>query len=124
LLHEGSKAHPPERAGTAGFPVSWPGMASKGSTVSQLREDIDSGRTRDKVDWPDPAAAPLGTDDEAGGNPPRSAAIDAARRREKAAPVECTVERDRPGAAWIQVAIVAVLIVAVIGWIVMMRLSA
>lgn len=33
----------------------------------QLREDIDSGRTGDKVDFPDPAAAPLGTDAEAGG---------------------------------------------------------
>jgi hypothetical protein len=33
----------------------------------QLRSDIDSGRTGDKVDHPDPAAAPLGTDAEAGG---------------------------------------------------------
>jgi len=33
----------------------------------QLRADIDSGRTGDKVDHPDPAAAPLGTDSEAGG---------------------------------------------------------
>jgi hypothetical protein len=55
--------------------MSWPGMASKGSTVSQLREDIDSGRIGDKVDWPNPAAAPLGTDDEAGGNPPHPAAL-------------------------------------------------
>ena len=33
----------------------------------QLRADIDSGRTGDKVDFPDPAAAPLPTDAEAGG---------------------------------------------------------
>lgn len=33
----------------------------------QLRADIDSGRTGDKVDHPDPATAPLGTDAEAGG---------------------------------------------------------
>ena len=33
--------------------------------------DIDSGRTRDKVDFVDPAAAPLGTDAEAGGNVPQ-----------------------------------------------------
>jgi hypothetical protein len=26
-------------------------------------------RTGDKVDWPDPAMAPLGTDDEAAGTP-------------------------------------------------------
>jgi hypothetical protein len=35
--------------------------------VSQrLRSNIDSGRTRDKVRAPHPAAAPLGTDAEAG----------------------------------------------------------
>lgn len=33
----------------------------------QLRADIDSGRTGDKVAFPDPAAAPLATDAEAGG---------------------------------------------------------
>ncbi len=40
-----------------------------GSTMAQLRQDIDSGRTGSKVGAPDPAAAPLGTDDEAGGAP-------------------------------------------------------
>ena len=40
-------------------------------TADRLRHDIDSGRTGDKVPHPDPAAAPLGTDDEAGGHPPR-----------------------------------------------------
>ena len=34
----------------------------------QLRSDIDSGQTGDKVDHADPAAAPLGTDAEAGGS--------------------------------------------------------
>ena len=38
-------------------------------TVSKLRDDIDRGRTGDKVAWPDPAAAPLGTDEEAAGTP-------------------------------------------------------
>jgi hypothetical protein len=38
-----------------------------GSTVEQLRADIDSGRTHDKVANADPAVAPLGTDDEAAG---------------------------------------------------------
>jgi hypothetical protein len=36
-------------------------------TPEQLRSDIDHGRTGDKVNFPDPAAAPLGTDDEAAG---------------------------------------------------------
>ena len=39
-------------------------------TISRLRADIDRGKTRDKVAFPDPAAAPLGTDDEAAGRPP------------------------------------------------------
>lgn len=34
---------------------------------SQVRKRTDSGKTGDKVDSPDPAAAPLGTDEEAGG---------------------------------------------------------
>ena len=39
-------------------------------TVDQLRKEIDRGQTADKTPGVDPAAAPLGTDDEAGGNPP------------------------------------------------------
>ena len=39
-------------------------------TTDQLRHRIDSGSTGEKVDFPDPAAAPLGTDDEAAGNSP------------------------------------------------------
>ncbi|MBB2972356.1 hypothetical protein [Mesorhizobium sp. RMAD-H1] len=39
-------------------------------TVDRMRKDIDRGETREKVPWPDPAAAPMGTDDEAAGAPP------------------------------------------------------
>ncbi|MHC9237566.1 hypothetical protein ACX9MO_18230 [Pseudooceanicola sp. 502str34] len=39
-------------------------------TSDQLRDEIDRGGTGDKVAFSDPAAAPLGTDDEAGGHPP------------------------------------------------------
>ena len=38
--------------------------------VDQLRIAIDQGEAGDKIAFPDPAAAPLGTDDEAGGHPP------------------------------------------------------
>jgi len=38
-------------------------------TTEQLRIAIDRGRSGDKVDAADPAAAPLGTDDEAAGTP-------------------------------------------------------
>ena len=44
-------------------------------TTDRLRRDIDSGQAGDKADWPDPAAAPLGTDDEASGNPPNAAQV-------------------------------------------------
>lgn len=44
-------------------------------TSDQLRAKIDSGRTGDKVGVSDPAAAPLGADDEAAGTPPSRAAL-------------------------------------------------
>ena len=40
---------------------------SEPPTVDRIRADISGGRTREKVDFPEPAAAPLGTDDEAAG---------------------------------------------------------
>jgi len=43
------------------------------STSDQIRRRIDRGEAADKVDFPDPAAAPLGTDAEAGGAPPSRA---------------------------------------------------
>jgi hypothetical protein len=51
-------------------------------TADQLRDDIDSGRTHDKVAKPDPAAAPLGTDDEASGTPPPAGQVSTAHRQE------------------------------------------
>jgi hypothetical protein len=47
----------------------------RNATISRLRHEIDAGRTRDKVAFPDPATAPLGTDDEAGGTPDRAAQV-------------------------------------------------
>jgi len=44
---------------------------------SQVRKRTDRGKMHDKVDFPDPAAAPLGTDEEAGGA--RTAEEDIAR---------------------------------------------
>lgn len=41
------------------------------STGERLRSDIDTGRTGDKVAFPDPATAPLPTDAEAGGTATR-----------------------------------------------------
>jgi hypothetical protein len=51
-------------------------------TTDRLRHDIDSGRAGDKVAFPDPAAAPLGTDDEAGGTAPTGDDVAAAHAAE------------------------------------------
>jgi hypothetical protein len=37
--------------------------------TARLRADIDAGKTGDKIPGADPAAAPLGTDEEAAGTP-------------------------------------------------------
>jgi hypothetical protein len=56
------------------------------ATSEQLRHDIDAGRTGDKVSAPDPAMAPLGTDDEAGGRPASPHDVALARRQELQGP--------------------------------------
>jgi len=38
-------------------------------TTDQIRQAIDNGATGEKVGFPDPATAPMGTDAEAGGHP-------------------------------------------------------
>lgn len=47
-----------------------------------LRRDLDEGKGRDKVTYPDPAAAPLGTDDEAAGTPITEEQLQLARAQE------------------------------------------
>ena len=59
-----------------------PPAASAPATADRLRHEIDSGRTGDKVAGPDPAAAPLGTDDEAADRPPGDGRVEMARRDE------------------------------------------
>lgn len=51
-------------------------------TTDQLRDDIDHGQGGDKKGFPDPAAAPLGTDAEAAGAPPTPRERDMAYRAE------------------------------------------
>ncbi|MBJ6125315.1 hypothetical protein [Microvirga splendida] len=65
-------------------PMDAPPM-NAGSTTAQLKGDIDSGRTGDKNEVFDPGLSPLGTDDEAGGNPMKPEQIDIARHQESAA---------------------------------------
>jgi hypothetical protein len=56
--------------------------------VEKLREDIDTGRTGDKVRHADPAAAPLGADEEAAGTPLSTHAVETARRYEVSGPAK------------------------------------
>jgi hypothetical protein len=87
-----------------------------GSTISQLRDDIDSGRTGDKVDWPDPAAVPLGTDEEAAGTPPDAWAVETARRLELSRPCN-SISRRGAGAAWLLIAYAMALGAGLVAWI-------
>ncbi len=76
--------------------------------VARLRRAIDSGRTGDKVDFPDPAVAPLGTDDEAAGTPPTDARAAMALRQEEGSGIK-TRQQPGIGAAWALIACIAVL---------------
>jgi len=51
-------------------------------TADQLRAEIDAGKARDKVPASDPAAAPLGSDAEAGGRTTPREDIEKARQEE------------------------------------------
>ncbi|MCD6070812.1 MAG: hypothetical protein K0S42_1328 [Microvirga sp.] len=62
-------------------PMDAPPM-NEGSTTAQLKGDINSGRTGDKNEVFDPGLSPLGTDDEAGGNPMKPEQVDMARHQE------------------------------------------
>ena len=55
-------------------------------SAEALRARIDAGVTGDKVPFPDPAAAPLGTDAEAAGFPPQKSELRLAARSLKGAP--------------------------------------
>jgi hypothetical protein len=52
-------------------------------TSEQIRIAVDQGKSKDKVAFPDPAAAPLGTDDEAGGTPPTPERLALERTQQK-----------------------------------------
>ena len=69
------------------------------SNPERLRAAIDQGRTADKVDFPDPAAAPLGTDDEAAGRPPSAREVDLALAHETAPQIASAAASRRPDLA-------------------------
>ena len=69
-------------------------------TTEQLRIAIDQGQAGDKVDAADPAAAPLGTDDEAGGTPNTPAQVRLAAAQEVCANGEMRQRNSGIGPAW------------------------
>lgn len=105
-------------------------MARDRDTADRLRHDIDRGRAGDKVDFSDPAAAPLGTDAEAAGTPPSQEQS----RRARAAEIQhrpkdpTSGRRDRtirtrqfsPGRwdAWPYLTVAAVAVLALLGLLV------
>ena len=111
-----------------------------GETADRLRADIDGGESGDKVGHPDPSAAPLGTDAEAGGAPPTSEEVSQARSAEiegrTAAPVADPgrpISADRPGDPatnrggldapekryWTMTAVIAAVAVIILLWIIL-----
>ena len=77
------------------------------ATVSQLKADIDAGRTGDKVGNADPGLSPLGTDDEAGGRPNSPAVVAQARQQEQARSFELEPDPGTPIGKWLLPAVVA-----------------
>jgi hypothetical protein len=65
-----------------------------------LRSLIDAGKTFDKVRFPDPSAAPLGTDDEAGGFPISAAQVNEAIRIETQPITKAGTLATGRGSAW------------------------
>src|SRR5690349_18760647 len=72
---------------------------SRGPTVVELRARIDAGASGDKVPGVDPAAAPLGTDDEAAGTPAGRERVSAALRSEAPDPHQKTPRGFTPAAS-------------------------
>ena len=73
---------------------------SIGSTTAQLKADINSGATGDKVGVFDPGLSMLGTDDEAAGNPPSAKRINMARHFEKVQRWASGGKRNVPSHEW------------------------
>ena len=85
-----------------------------GNTVAQLKADIDSGRTGDKVDAGDPGLSPLGTDDEAAGRPASPERVALARREEKRIRAIATPNHKPKTHAPILVLVGAIVLIAIV----------
>ncbi len=93
-----------------------------GSTAEKLRDDIDSGRTGDKVRGSDPAAAPLGTDEEAAGTAVPAEAAMRARAAEAGGRTDESITIDRRRLRWPMIVLGVAAVCAVV-WIVAVLMS-
>ena len=84
-------------------------------TTAQLKADIDSGRTGDKVSAPDPGLSPLGTDDEAAGTPASPERIHAARAQEAKIGAMARAKPPKGERAWVIPTVLATLVLIIIG---------
>ena len=82
-------------------------------TSAKLKHDIDRGRGGNKVDSIDPAAAPLGTDEEAAGTPPSSSSVAQAHQDEIGSAPVTSERRDSDHAVLIYVAVIAMIVLVV-----------
>ncbi len=69
-----------------------------GSTLAQLKDDIDKGKTGQRARTGDPGLSMLGTDDEAGGHPNSPELIDQMRKLEQSSSAAPTKSGEAPGA--------------------------
>ena len=81
------------------------------STTERLRADIDSGITHDKVRGSDPAAAPLGADEEAAGTPVSREAVQLARSHE----VEATPREEKERSPLLYMSVLALVMILLTG---------
>ncbi len=84
--------------------------------VARLRRAIDTGESGHKAPVRDPAAAPLGTDEEAGGTPPTPEQLAAAAQLEMAQRVARGSDRTSNAVILIAVILTVVVTVAAILW--------
>jgi hypothetical protein len=102
------------RTPESGEPVPEQGPAGATSatpTADALRRETDSAATADKVAHSDPAAAPMGSDAEASGNPPSAEQLRMESRARR--PLRAVAGR-RPGGLGAFVAIGSVIGIALI----------
>jgi hypothetical protein len=94
------------------------------STIERQRDDIDRGATHDKVPGHDPAAAPLGADEEAAGTPVANATVAQDQHRQRHSDGEAPAAAAEPSGArsvsWaplVAIVAIAVAVIAALIWL-------